>query len=177
MITISAAAHAAILAHAERAWPRECCGLLAGEPGPGPGKGGPGGAFIRRAEAARNIDQSGRADQFELDPQARFDLMRELDGGPEILLGHYHSHPNAPAQPSAADRAMAHEPDLIWLICAVKGGEEAKPTAGPVRAFRITGGPAEDAAVEPLDLIIRKNKEQQNEQASEQANEQKGVVS
>lgn len=155
MIVISAAAHAGILAHAERAWPRECCGLLAGAGGPGD----PGGAeiFIRRACAARNVDASGRPDRFELDPQARFDLMRELEGGPEKLLGHYHSHPDGAAEPSAADCAMAHEPDLIWLICAVKNagaGAAPRPAAGPVRAFRITGGPGEGAEAELLEMQI-----------------------
>lgn len=153
MIHIAPEAHAAILAHAERAWPRECCGLLAGCADTGAED-----IFIRRAEPARNLDDSGRNDRFELDPQARFNLMRELEGGPEKLIGHYHSHPDGTAEPSVTDRAMAHEPDLIWLICAVRdsaSGASPGASAGPVRAFRITGGPSKTAAVRPLELIIR----------------------
>ncbi len=37
------------------------------------------------------------------------------DGGWDIL-GHVHSHPDSPATPSAEDLAMAHDPDMLWLI-------------------------------------------------------------
>jgi len=57
--------------------------------------------------------------RFEIDPQAQFDLLRRLRGTPQRIVGHFHSHPNGPAAPSAFDLSMAHDPDAIWLIVAL----------------------------------------------------------
>jgi proteasome lid subunit RPN8/RPN11 len=55
----------------------------------------------------------------------RFNLMRDLEGGAQEIIGVYHSHPDHGAEPSAHDLSMACEPDLVWLITAVrKGGAE-----------------------------------------------------
>lgn len=116
MIVVPAAALARIAAAAEAAYPRECCGLLAGRAAEA------GGLLVTRVVASRNVAPGDRRDRFEVDPQVRFDLMRALADGDERLVGHYHSHPDHPAVPSATDRAMAHEPDLIWLITAVAAG-------------------------------------------------------
>ena len=63
----------------------------------------------------------------------RFDLMHmfeSLGDGTEII-GHYHSHRNHPAEPSATDLSMAYETDFIWLICA-----SSKVGGGNIGAFR-----------------------------------------
>lgn len=74
-----------------------------------------------------------RADRrrgFEIDPALRFRLMRDLDGRAETIVGHYHSHPDHPALPSARDLDNAFEPDLVWLILSVTA-----TAVGTVRAF------------------------------------------
>lgn len=105
-------ARAAIAAHAAAAWPREACGLLVGR------ALADGAIEIVRAEAAANL--AADADAFELDPAARLALQRVLRAAGEglAIVGHYHSHPDAPARPSARDRARAEETGLIWLIAA-----------------------------------------------------------
>ena len=45
------------------------------------------------------------------------------------LVGVYHSHPEGDALPSCTDIARAWEPNLIWLITAVKNGS-AQTTKG-----------------------------------------------
>ena len=96
------------------AYPHECCGLLAGT------RDADGGVTVTRVVASRNLAETDTLDSFEVDPQVRFDLMRalEADGGGQEIVGHYHSHPDHPAVPSARDLAMAYEPDLIWVIAA-----------------------------------------------------------
>ncbi|MDP6175224.1 MAG: M67 family metallopeptidase [Rhodospirillales bacterium] len=109
---------------AEAAYPGECCGLLAGR--------AIGGVLrVTRLVPSRNIVAPASRDRFEVDPQIRFDLMRRLEGTEESLIGHYHSHPDHPAQPSAHDLERAFEPDLVWLIVSVIGG-----TAREIRAHR-----------------------------------------
>lgn len=102
---------------AEAAYPAEACGLIVGR-----GKGQLARAI--RVEPAANLlaDQPGR---FELDPAVRIRVERELRdaGGGARILGHYHSHPDGSAEPSAADRAGAFEPDLVWVIVAVAEGQ------------------------------------------------------
>ncbi len=112
-----------LAAAAEAAYPRECCGLLVGQ------WDGQTGVQLVRAVASRNLADPGRPDRFEVDPAVRFAVMREAAEGPHTLVGHYHSHPNAPAKPSATDLAMAYEPALIWLITAVRNGRAGETTA------------------------------------------------
>ena len=81
----------------------EICGLLFGSE-----------RRIARVEPADNVAASPQ-DTFEIDPRALFAALRaERAGGPR-LIGHYHSHPNGSAEPSARDRAAA-EPGKYWLI-------------------------------------------------------------
>ncbi len=111
---------------AEAAYPEECCGLLAG---------------IRNNDAAitattvtrvidsANVAQDRRRDSFEVDPKVRFDLMRELEGSDEEIIGHYHSHPDHPALPSQTDLSMVYEPELVWLIISVRDGQAVQSAA------------------------------------------------
>jgi proteasome lid subunit RPN8/RPN11 len=93
----------ALLGAAAEAPGREVCGLLFGSE-----------RRIDRAEPAENVADHPR-DTFEIDPKALFEALRaERAGGPR-LIGHYHSHPNGSAEPSARDRAAA-EPGKYWLI-------------------------------------------------------------
>ena len=119
---------------AEAAYPDECCGLLVGR---GEAPGPPGGALVvTRVEASPNVAAGGTRDQFEVDPQVRFDLMRALAGGDERIVGHYHSHPDHPPRPSERDLEMALEPDLVWLITAVERGRAAATKAHAFDARR-----------------------------------------
>ena len=120
MLLIAARDLAAIAAHAEHAYPGECCGLLVGR----------GRRIVRvsRVVPSSNI-AAGRDDRFEVDPKLRFDLMRELGEGPERIVGHYHSHPDHPARPSPTDLACAFEPELLWLILAVSNGQAVQSRA------------------------------------------------
>lgn len=123
MIVIPARLLQRIAESAEHAYPEECCGLLIGRDD--------GGARIAvtRVAASRNVAEGRERDSFEVDPKLRFDLMRELNGGPERIVGHYHSHPGHPARPSARDAAMVFEPDLVWVIVSVEDGRADRVTA------------------------------------------------
>ncbi|MBI4184459.1 MAG: Mov34/MPN/PAD-1 family protein [Proteobacteria bacterium] len=128
MIALPPALLAEIERAAEGAYPAEACGLIVG-------RGAPGGALVAtRLVPSRNLaaDASRR---FEVDPQVRFDLERALRGGPERLIGHYHSHPEGPARPSATDREHAFEPGLVWLVTALDRGR-----AGETRAYVFDAG-------------------------------------
>lgn len=121
VVFIPAAQLQQIAMAAEAAYPEECCGLLVGRLREN------GDIEVTRAAPSRNValDDAGaprRRDRFEVDPELRFALMRETEGTALRIVGHYHSHPDHPAEPSVHDLASALEPELIWLIVAVEKG-------------------------------------------------------
>jgi len=64
---------------------------------------------------------------FEVDPSAHIALLRTLrdqaqDGRRERVLGHYHSHPDHPAQWSTTDLAEAHWTGCSYVITSVEHG-------------------------------------------------------
>lgn len=127
--------------YAEAAYPSECCGLLVGI------AENEENFVITRVISSRNLAAETRTDRFEVDPQVQFDMMRELRGGSEKIVGHYHSHPDHPARPSDTDADMAYEPGLIWIITAVRDGTATETAAfraverGSFKALAINLGP------------------------------------
>lgn len=115
----------------EAAYPREACGLLAGF------HRADGDIVVTRVAPSKNVAEPAQHDRFEIDPELRLRLMRELraaapdalPGAGQSIIGHYHSHPDGTARPSATDLSMAWEPDLVWLITAVVDGQAVQSTA------------------------------------------------
>ena len=138
---------AEIRAAASAAYPEECCGLLIG-------RDDPAGWSLTRWLPAANVHPLPRRN-FELDPAAHIALLRQLRGagpdGGERLLGHVHSHPDAIAAPSAQDRALAHDPDMLWVIIAVDFGHP-----GPATAWKPLPAPKGSRAFQPIPLVIGK---------------------
>ena len=121
MIVLTNMQMSKILSHAEQAYPNECCGLLVGERSAGA-------VFIREVHRSANMAPA-RANQFEIDPQLRFDLERRVREEALDLVGVYHSHPDGDAAPSQTDIQRAWESSLVWLITAVNNGSAATTRA------------------------------------------------
>ncbi|CAA7621575.1 Mov34/MPN/PAD-1 [Candidatus Terasakiella magnetica] len=111
VIVLTPAQMASIADAAEAAFPAEGCGLLVGT--------GRRTITVTRLVAAKNLLAGDGPDRFELDPSIHIRMECDLRGTPERIVGHWHSHPDGTAQPSATDLAMAWEPDLVWLIVGV----------------------------------------------------------
>ena len=138
MLVLTQTQLSGIAGEAESAYPDECCGLLVGRRIKRD-------IVVARAVPSPNLalDESGaprRRDRFEVDPEIRLRVMRECEGGEESIVGHYHSHPDHPPEPSAHDLAMALEPELVWLIVGVEKGRAGAVTAHELKegtqAFR-----------------------------------------
>lgn len=122
MIELSRAHLAAIARAAEEAYPEECCGLLVGTIEGARRR-------VTRVAPSANVAEGDRRKRFEVDPRLILKFQRELRGGAERLVGHYHSHPDGPAAPSATDAKEIWEPDLAWLIVPVAAGRAGPPAA------------------------------------------------
>ena len=121
MIVLTNLQMSKIVSHAERAYPNESCGLLVGERRAGH-------VFIREVHGSANMAITPE-NQFEIDPQLRFDLERRTRQEELDLVGVYHSHPDGEASPSQTDIQRAWESSLVWLITAVKNGSAVITTA------------------------------------------------
>lgn len=122
MISLSAEAVRALLEACEAAYPEEACGLLVGRRGDGNV------IEVARVEPSANLAEDRRR-RFEVDPRLQIRLFRELRGGPETVVGLYHSHPDGEAKPSETDLERAWEPELAWLIAAVHRGRAVEVRA------------------------------------------------
>jgi proteasome lid subunit RPN8/RPN11 len=120
----------AIIAHARRDAPRECCGIIAGRDG-----------IPVRLHPTTNIAEGNAL--YEIDPAQLIELeFHTMPAEETELVAIYHSHPVSPAYPSATDIALAFWPDALYIICSL-----ADPAHPVVRGFRIR-----DGAVTEVDL-------------------------
>ena len=129
-VRIAKAVLDAIVDHARREAPRECCGLLVSD-----------GTQIDEAVPTRNIREGNT--RYEVDPAAHFALIRRLRGTNRAIAGTYHSHPASSAAPSPTDIAEAYTPEFVYVIVSLR--DAARPD---VRAFRIAEGRSE-----PMSLV------------------------
>jgi len=103
----------AIETHAAESYPRECFGFLLGK--------SPVDHWIRQSVRGKNIHPRPK-NHFEMDATdfaktAHFAENQGLD-----VIGVYHSHPDAPAEPSQSDLAMAVE-GWLYVIVSVREGK------------------------------------------------------
>ena len=99
--------------HARSAYPEECCGFLIGA--------NSNARRVHRIYAAQNVATS-KHRRYNIDPlelgRADEDARRsDLD-----LIGVYHSHPDAPVEPSQLDLEHAW-PNFTYLVLSLQNGE------------------------------------------------------
>jgi proteasome lid subunit RPN8/RPN11 len=83
--------------------------------------------------------------RYFLDPEEHINALRRMQECGEELFAIFHSHPAAPAEPSAADLELAAYPEALYLIVSLdtKGVLE-------LRGFRI----AADKRVNEVGLLL-----------------------
>ena len=112
----------AVVAHARRDHPDECCGVIAGKDG-----------VATRVVPMTNAERSPTG--FVFDPQEQLRVWRSLDDADEDLLVVYHSHTMTEAYPSRTDvRWSANTPGTSWLLVSTRSDDDE------VRSFRIDDG-------------------------------------
>lgn len=134
-LTISQQLLRSILEHCLEERPNEACGILTGREG-----------RVLNAYATDNARRS--PVYFEVDAEQQEQVISQMAMRGEQLVGIYHSHPTATAEPSHNDiRFAVHWPEAFRVIISL-----AAPTK--VRAFLIKAGSAHEVPVDtPADLI------------------------
>ena len=96
-----------ILAHAQQTPEQEVCGLVGAVDG-----------VPHQVYPVSNV--APEADHlFAMDPHQQIDAMRRMRDNGEQLFAIYHSHPHAPATPSATDLQQAAYPEALYLIISL----------------------------------------------------------
>jgi proteasome lid subunit RPN8/RPN11 len=133
---------------AAKAYPQECCGLLVG-----PREGG--WRISRVVETPNRAADPGHS--FEVDPATHIALLRSLregaEGQSQRILGNFHSHPDAPAIPSARDLAAAGDAggeQAVWLIAATTAEGTTEVTAWLFLAEGEGGGAFQPMPITPF---------------------------
>jgi proteasome lid subunit RPN8/RPN11 len=119
-----------IAGHGERGYPNEVCGLLLGKD-----EGG-----RRTISALVPVENSFEADErfhrYLITPEAMLRAERLAGQRGLGVLGVYHSHPNAPAEPSLYDRDHAAWTTWSYVIVSVRDGQAAEIRAWKLREDR-----------------------------------------
>ena len=118
---ISAGVEAALIAHARRESPHECCGLLLG-----------------RADAIVDSVPAENADpdpsrRYLVSPRDHFAAIRLARARGLEVIGAYHSHPRSDPAPSASDVAEAFD-EFLYVIIGLA------PDPPQLRAWRLAAG-------------------------------------
>jgi proteasome lid subunit RPN8/RPN11 len=128
-LLLGAAAFQEIVNHAARAYPEECCGALVGALD----------GDDRHVSAAWPIANvaAASAESFVVDPADYRQVEQRAHESGVALVGFYHSHPDAPAAPSANDLAQAW-PHFSYLIVSVAASGQGSLTCWRLRDDRST---------------------------------------
>jgi len=115
---------------AQRAPEEEICGLISGDR-----------SGFKHCYPVKNVAPD-KTRLFHLDPRGQIDAMRRMREAGEQLMAIFHSHPHAPALPSAVDIRESEYPDVLYLIISLgtKGVLE-------MRAFRLRDGKVTDVPI------------------------------
>jgi proteasome lid subunit RPN8/RPN11 len=113
-------------AHGERGYPDEVCGLMLGKSVDGEYR-------VTRLVPVENSFETGEQyHRYLITPEAMFKAERLARQERLDVLGVYHSHPDAPAQPSLYDRDHAAWTAWSYVIVSVREGK-----VGELRAWRL----------------------------------------
>jgi len=106
--------------HGERAYPRECCGVLVGETLTA------GQRNVRRVIGCANASAKALERHYRLNPRDLVRIQRAARAAGLAIVGIYHSHPDRPARWSSTDLAEAHWTGCSYVITSVDEGTAAE---------------------------------------------------
>ena len=128
-----------IIAHCQREYPKEACGLLAGS------SESVGGGLIGQVYPMRNVEDSPIG--YSMDPKEQLVTEKQMRQRAQRLIGIYHSHTATEAYPSPVDVRLAISPEISYVLVSLKdrGGPQLK-------SYRIDGQTitAEDVRLESV---------------------------
>lgn len=136
MIKLKRSDYEKMLAHAEKEFPNEACGLLGGTLDEN-------GKNVSEVYLLTNIDASN--EHFSMDPKEQLAAVKDMRSKGITLLGNWHSHPESPSRPSDEDKRLAHDSKASYMILSLM--DRANPV---LNSFKITGSDPKTSEKEEL---------------------------
>lgn len=103
-----------IIKHCQDEYPKEACGVVAGEIGHQSIE-----KTVKKVYKMKNTSDAPETCYF-MESQEQFSVFKEIREMGYELLGIYHSHTNSPAYPSKRDMDLAFYPEAIYLIVSLQ---------------------------------------------------------
>lgn len=121
MLQISRALHEQVIAHCRSRYPKEACGLLAGERD-----------VVTQVYPMTNVEDSPIG--YAMDPREQLKVEKQMRQLGQRFVGIFHSHTASAAYPSSVDVRLAISPDVSYVLVSLK--DQAKPD---FKSYRIDG--------------------------------------
>ncbi len=121
MLRLSKALHEEVLAHCRRQYPKEACGILAGD-----------GGVVARVYPMRNVEDSPIG--YSMDPKEQLLVEKQMRQQGQRMIGIYHSHTASEAYPSSVDVKLAISSDISYVLVSLN--DQAHPI---LKSYRIDG--------------------------------------
>ena len=118
-----------MVAHCQREYPKEACGILAGQAG-----------IAAQAYPMTNVEHS--AIGYAMDPKEQLTVEKQMRSRGQRMVGVYHSHTASDAYPSSVDVSLAISPDVSYVLVSLK--DRQHPV---VKSYRIAGTAIEEEPV------------------------------
>jgi proteasome lid subunit RPN8/RPN11 len=131
MIRIPKPIYNAIVDHARKESPLECCGILGGRDG-----------TVEKTFEISNTEKS--PIRYSMSPQEQLKVFEEMERETLEMVAIYHSHTHTIPFPSETDVKLAFYPEVFSIIISLK--EEKNPQ---VKAFRI-----QEEAIYPEEIEV-----------------------
>ena len=133
MLKLSKALHEEIIAQCRSRYPKEACGILAGDKGQ-----------VVNVYPMRNVEDSPVG--YSMDPKEQFAVEKQMRVKGQRMLGIFHSHTATDAYPSSVDVGLAISPDISYVLVSLK-----HPQQPVMKSYRIDGAQVteEPVGVEP----------------------------
>ena len=124
-LTIPRAVYDSIVAHCDREYPKEACGLLAGTDG-----------SVAQAYPMTNVENSPIG--YAMDPKEQLLVEKQMRQRQQRLIGIYHSHTASDAYPSSVDVSLAISPDVSYVLVSLKNRRQPVLNSYRIDGARIT---------------------------------------
>ena len=121
MLTISARLHDEVIAHCRSRYPKEACGILAGN-----------GGVVSHVYPMTNVEDSPIG--YSMDPKEQLLVEKQMRSRDQTMVGIYHSHTASAAYPSSVDVGLAISPDVSYVLVSLRDRQHPD-----FKSYRIDG--------------------------------------
>jgi proteasome lid subunit RPN8/RPN11 len=117
-----------MLAHCQSKYPKEACGILAGESG-----------VVTHVYPMTNVEESPIG--YSMDPKEQLLVEKQMRSRRHQMVGIYHSHSATEAFPSSVDVKLAISPEVSYLLVSLKDIQRPVMKSYRIDGMRVTEEP------------------------------------